>query len=50
MWSLAVLCFGDLVDRLIFNIDVFVPSDYFLIAISVGVFLYKLGRHEPDTG
>lgn len=50
MWGLAVLCFGDLVDRLIFNIEVFVFSDWFLITIAAGVFLYKLKGNEPHTG
>jgi hypothetical protein len=49
-WSFGILCFGDLVDRLLFNIDVFIWTDYFLIAIAVIVFLYKYKGHEPHTG
>jgi len=52
LWAFGVLCFGDLVDRLVFNTNVFVYSDYALIVISIMVFVYKfkIGHNAQDTG
>ena len=49
LWAFGIFCFGNLVDRLLFNIGVFVISDWFLIIISISVFAYKLKGNEPDT-
>ena len=40
--ALCFLCFGDLVDRLIFDIQVFVNNDYILIMVAIvaGVITY----------
>ena len=42
LWAFGILCFGNLVDRLLFNINVFVYSDYALIGVAVLAFIYKL--------
>lgn len=50
LWAFGVFCFGNLVDRLVFNISVFVWTDYVIIALASLVFLIKLKGNESDTG
>jgi len=42
LWALGVFCFGNVVDRLIFNISEFVDSDWVVIALAILIFIYKL--------
>ena len=49
LWALLVFCFGNIVDRLVFDIDGFVYSDWFLITIAIMIFIYKLKGHAKNT-
>lgn len=42
LWAFGILCFGNLVDRLLLDITVFANSDYVLIGVAVLAFIYKL--------
>lgn len=49
LWAFLVFCFGNIVDRLVFDIDEFVYSDWFLIAIAIMIFIFKLKGHAKNT-
>jgi hypothetical protein len=42
--AFGILCFGNIVDRTIFDITTFVGSDYWLIGTALIVFLIKIGH------
>ena len=42
LWAFGVFCFGNVVDRLIFDIDQFVYSDWFVIGIATIIFIHKM--------
>lgn len=48
--AFGVFCFGNLFDRLIFNIGEFVWSDYFMIIAATWVFQHKLRANVSKSG
>ena len=46
MYALFILCSGNLWDRLIFKISIFVWTDYVLIGLALVVFVIKLKGRE----
>lgn len=42
LWAFGVFCFGNVVDRLIFDIDSFVYSDWFVIGVAILIFIHKM--------